>query len=259
MERSSWLKRWMRNIFRSAVTPRPRRPVRRNRLQIEPLEERIVMSAVAWDGGGDGLSWQDRFNWNTDQVPGTLDDVTINVSGTPTVRYSQATSTVHSISNSENLLVADGALTVSTTFQQGTGSLTESGGSLTLSGGTVTGGSVSLQGGTFTGTLTFRNTALTTSAAVSGPSTLILQGGNTLAGEVPVDQTLWVQGANAAFNATLTLAGDVTNHGTIRMESVDQSWNSNLTSGAFTLTNAPDGTLQVNRVAAGARTLAGNF
>src|SRR5262249_44689732 len=61
------------------------------------------------------------------------------------------------------------------------------------------------------------------------------------------------------FNATLTLSTDVTNHGTIRLESIDSSWNSNIAAAGHTLTNASDGTLQVNRGTAGGRTITGNL
>ena len=55
------------------------RPARRARASIinESLEPRRLFAAVNWDGGGDGSDWNDPLNWNTNQVPGPADDVTI--------------------------------------------------------------------------------------------------------------------------------------------------------------------------------------
>src|SRR5262249_54167338 len=97
-------------------------------------------------------------------------------------------------------------------------------------------------------------------APSTAPTTLVLiGGGNRLLTDNQANVTLWVQGSDAGGNATLTLAADVTNHGTIQLESVNQSWSSNLTTGTFTLTNAADGTLQANRGTAGNRILTGNL
>ncbi len=42
-------------------------------------------ASVAWDGGGGDFSWQNRTNWSGDTLPGTDDDVTINVVGDATI------------------------------------------------------------------------------------------------------------------------------------------------------------------------------
>ena len=44
----------------------------------EVLEPRRLLAAVAWDGGGDGLSWGDARNWDTETVPAADDDVFID-------------------------------------------------------------------------------------------------------------------------------------------------------------------------------------
>src|SRR5262245_55917464 len=56
--------------------------------RIERVESRVLFAAVSWDGGGDGTSWGDRFNWSADALPGSNDDVTINVAANPTVTVS---------------------------------------------------------------------------------------------------------------------------------------------------------------------------
>ncbi|MEM6470409.1 MAG: hypothetical protein AAF802_12705, partial [Planctomycetota bacterium] len=52
---------------------------KRNRTRFESLESRHLLAAVTWDGGGDGETWHDPLNWNTDVVPGEFDDVVIDV------------------------------------------------------------------------------------------------------------------------------------------------------------------------------------
>src|SRR5688572_14382897 len=60
---------------------------RTGRNRVEPLESRRLLAAVSWDGGGDGLNWTDPINWSTNALPGPADDVTIDVPGSPTIRY----------------------------------------------------------------------------------------------------------------------------------------------------------------------------
>ena len=52
------------------------------RAAVEALENRRLLAAVSWDGGGDGSSWGDADNWSDDSVPTAADDVTIDVAGT---------------------------------------------------------------------------------------------------------------------------------------------------------------------------------
>ena len=53
----------------------------------EVLESRRLLAAVSWDGGGDGINWMDPLNWSADALPGAGDDVTIDVPGSPTIRF----------------------------------------------------------------------------------------------------------------------------------------------------------------------------
>ena len=47
----------------------------------EALEARVLFAAISWDGGGDGVNWDDAGNWSNNQVPTLQDDVTINLPG----------------------------------------------------------------------------------------------------------------------------------------------------------------------------------
>src|SRR5439155_15740448 len=69
----------------------------------EILERRTLLAAVAWDGGGDGTNWNDPINWSNNAVPGSADDVTIDVAGSVTVLLRGSQPTVQSLVNRETL------------------------------------------------------------------------------------------------------------------------------------------------------------
>src|SRR5262249_51693785 len=115
-------------------------------------------------------------------------------------------------------------------------------------------------GGTVTGPHQFRNSQIRETAAASSPTTLVLrQGNNALLTDNLPNTTLWVQGEFSNGDATLTLATNVPNHGTILLQTLNSGTASNLNANGFTLTNAADGLLDVERGGGGPRTLFGNF
>src|SRR5262245_37825962 len=78
---------WLRS---SKTTSRSRRQTRRGShcdgarkrpprvpLLLERLEDRTVPATVNWDGGGGDTDWNNRFNWDTNTLPGAGDDVQI--------------------------------------------------------------------------------------------------------------------------------------------------------------------------------------
>src|SRR5262245_36744248 len=81
----------------------------RYRPRVEELEPRIA-PAVLWDGGGDGVTWQDPRNWSTDALPAASDDVVIQDLRHVTVVYSGGDTTVHSLTSHESLAVSGGSL-----------------------------------------------------------------------------------------------------------------------------------------------------
>ncbi len=91
--------------------------------------ETAIASQVSWDGGGDGVSWVDANNWSNDQLPGSTDDVTIDISATIDIASS---TTINSLTlgpnNSPTLnfsydAITNGALTLSSgNFSLNTGS-----------------------------------------------------------------------------------------------------------------------------------------
>src|SRR5512145_2099512 len=85
--------------LRSPRDHSPRRPrnSRRSRYNAfaETLESRRLLAAIAWDGNGDGVNWNNANNWNPNQVPTVNDDVSITSTtfngGTYTVQLNGAT------------------------------------------------------------------------------------------------------------------------------------------------------------------------
>ena len=110
-------------------------PYKRRRYGLEQLERRCLLTAVSWNGHGDGTSWTDRANWSTDAVPAPGDDVTISISGNPTIQLSSGTQSINSLVTSNLVKITGGTLQVATTAQIGA--------NLTLAGGTILGGTYS--------------------------------------------------------------------------------------------------------------------
>ena len=133
----------------------PRRRFRRLP-RLEALEDRTLLSNVTWTGGGDGENWGDARNWDTQMVPGSGDDVTIDVDGTTIVNgyfdinsltcnsslditgelKFEAPSTVHG-----DVSITQGALIAASNLDMG--------GNLSLDGSLIGPGTVGV-GGTFT-------------------------------------------------------------------------------------------------------------
>ena len=163
--------------------------------EMDGLEVRLLMAAVSWDGGGDGVSWTNRYNWSGDIVPGSADDVTLAGTGSA-ITLSSGYQTINSLTTSR-------ALTLS-----GSSSLTVNGASSI--GGTLTIGSstVTVKGGLFAGA----------EVSIGSNGCLTLQGSQTITGSGPITLTystgrLQVMGINSNTPATVTLASTMTLHG----------------------------------------------
>jgi RHS repeat-associated protein len=174
-----------------------RRPV------FELLEARQLLSAVTWDGGGDGTSWTDRFNWSADALPTASDDVTISFAANPTIQLASGTQQIHSLTSNEQIALVGGSLTIQTTATI-SANLTLAGG--TLKNGTVTetGGAkvVGTAGGTFYGG-TLDGVTLNGDLDMSGGSARL-----TVANGLVLNGTATIGNGGAIyFNGTQTLSG----------------------------------------------------
>ncbi|MGO9922159.1 MAG: beta strand repeat-containing protein, partial [Isosphaeraceae bacterium] len=123
--------------LKAASKPRPQG--RRQRPNVELLEERQLLATVQWISTTGG-NWDDAANWSTGQVPGTGDDVVIDVSGaTPTITIDSTTqASVNSVECSDPLAIAGGSLSVAASSTISGGLAMTVGGSLTASGSGVT-------------------------------------------------------------------------------------------------------------------------
>ncbi|MEM1268949.1 MAG: DUF11 domain-containing protein [Bacteroidota bacterium] len=75
---------------------------------------------VTWTGAGDGTSWNDAANWNTNTVPGPSDDAVIDKAGTNIIVLSEAGASVKSFTLSgTNTLRINTSLTFSAASEIG--------------------------------------------------------------------------------------------------------------------------------------------
>lgn len=217
-----------------------RAPVRRASAHApETLESRVLLSTVTWTGGGDGSSWTDPNNWNSQAVPGAADDVLINAPAGAAIAINAGTQSVHSLVSSDRLSISGGMLEVATSAQF-TANLTLAGGA--LRGGTfgfATGAELTttISGGTLDGLTINGNIDLTAdranvqvvngltlngTAALGGPTYGVMEfdGTQTLGGNATIlfnsldtRNDLYVPNGPGGQTWTLTLAPTVTVHG----------------------------------------------
>src|SRR5262249_48104559 len=83
---------------------------------------------------------------------------------------------------------------------------------------------------------------------------IVMGSGNQITTDVPANLTLWVLGADGSGNghATLTAPAGFANHGTIRLQSQNQGWTSQVVLASGALLNAPDGRIESNARGGGA-------
>ncbi|NER08163.1 MAG: hypothetical protein F6K17_39270, partial [Okeania sp. SIO3C4] len=70
------------------------------------------MAVINWTGNGDGSSWFDQANWDTNTIPGSTDDVVINVESDRQTIQIDSSVNVNSLNSSETLEVIDSALNI---------------------------------------------------------------------------------------------------------------------------------------------------
>jgi hypothetical protein len=194
-------------------------------------------------------------NLNLNGQNSTLDVIggTLHVSGT-------LSETGTDVNHQFTSIVDGGTLFAQAALNVNLSKLTVNSGSLMAPGNvSITNGSTfTLNSGAITYATTLQNSTLNLGPPISGTATFICQGNCTLNGNVPAGVTVWVQGSNAGGHALLTIPASLANAGTLRMESINNTWNSNISvSGGATLTNA--GVIQSNLDAGGARSLTGTL
>jgi hypothetical protein len=101
------------------------------------------------------------------------------------------------------------------------------------------------------------NAQLRVTASSATPTTVDLWGATTLLTDVLPNTELWVHGGAGSLHATLAASGNVTNWGTVRLETSAGGYEDALTVGGV-LVNAPGGVIQVNTGTGGGRALTAN-
>ncbi len=150
-------------------------------------------------------------------------------------------------------IVVDGAfslngpvLTLASGSVSGDGTLTVSSGALLLDGGTLTVNAIA------------RTSTINAAAAIAAPATIFAEGASTLLGNGTPSTTIHIRGSSAVGSATLTLAQNLTNAGTIRLESIGSGWTCDLSiPGGVELVNAVTGVLDVRTGTGGNRLISG--
>ena len=113
------------------------------------METRTLLSAVSWTGGAGDNNWDTPGNWSTDTVPGSGDDVTIDIAAN-VVHSDNVTDSINSLTSTEPLTISGGTLSIASASTIG-GALTINGGTLTGTGDVSVSGLVTLTSGTLSG------------------------------------------------------------------------------------------------------------
>jgi hypothetical protein len=217
---------------------------RRSRVWAEALENRAMLAAVSWDGGGDGLNWTSAKNWSGDVVPGASDDITIstgssvvvssamNINGSLTLSNGSRlgfTGGSQSLSGSGSVWLDDtseivlGWYGVASTLTLGAGLTVQGSGALSYKGGAS--GSTIINNGTLWANAT--TSSLDVYTTVTNNGTIKVSGGATFNSSVKVTNngTIEVVGStlstveitNGATGAINTSGGaSIKNSGTIK-------------------------------------------
>ncbi len=189
--------------------------------RFETMEVRILLSAVFWTGTAGDNNWDTPSNWSTDAVPGSSDDVAINVAA-DVVHPENVVDTVNSLNSNQPLTISAGTLSVTTTSTT-SADLTISGGTLDGAGDMTVGGLLTLSSGTLSG-----------SGTVTANGGIILNGnftatdGKTLVN--PAGQTASLSGIYNQF--TLLDGAVIINDGTFNVQSGEGTVNSDGNTGA---------------------------
>jgi hypothetical protein len=67
-----------------------------------------VDNTFVWNGGGDGVNWNDPLNWAPHSLPGSANDAIVSVAGAPTIHLS-GSAAIRSLQLDETLVLSAGA------------------------------------------------------------------------------------------------------------------------------------------------------
>jgi hypothetical protein len=146
---------------------------------VEALEDRLAPANVQWTGGAGTLKWTDTHNWSTGALPGSSDDVTINIAVSGPITIGSGTQSINSLTDTTaSLSLTGGSLTlaaassISQSISVGFPSTLTAGGSLSVGGLTLSSGAL-----TGAGTVTVSGLLVWTGGTMSGTGETVASGG----------------------------------------------------------------------------------
>ncbi|MCP4856076.1 MAG: hypothetical protein GY903_16450, partial [Fuerstiella sp.] len=242
---------FLKSLIRRPSRQTASRRRRSNPSRIENLEDRCLLAAAVWDGGGATSNWSDAANWDNDVVPATGDDVTIDLTGSP-----------YTVNLDVNIALGQTTEHLSSfTLNSANATLSATGRTLTVNGGSnVTAGAVTWDNSVWAGTGTLTVGAIASvdmrdttgdvnpseiSASLINNGSMLVRGfDNAFSGSVVNETTgsITIQTENVyGEGSQLTLANGMTNRGTVTLHSQKTTtagleWNL-LTSTAGTIVN----------------------
>jgi hypothetical protein len=164
-------------------------------------------ASIAWDGGGDGITWGSALNWSGDVVPTAADAVTIGPGYTVRVAATAAALS----------LDCDGTLQVQSNLSLASGSSVETlqhtSGTLTVTGDLTVGTSLVWSAGTMTGAGTTYLAPGATGSLATGAKTLLTRTFRNQGSIVWTGTTITLSTGAIIYNepgATFDVAGDLT-------------------------------------------------
>lgn len=234
------------------------KPGGRASLGMQRLEERTVLAAVSWDGGGNDFNWANPLNWSGNILPTAADDVTIDIVGQDATIQSAGAVSVRSLIAKDTVQVTGGTFAVGSGTSQIDATLRVSAGAVTFTGSTVngTGSILNEAGGTIDLTPTTSlnptiNVALANAGVLNArhafARTSVLNGSfTTVAGSV-----LRIDAGNYLIVANLAVTQGFTNHGTIEFlgqstSTANLAYAAVLSVEGSSLINAAGGVIRVN-------------
>ena len=246
----SWLQR-LSSRFRTARKPRTQRRSKSTSpqdlaAQLERLEARFMLSAIAWDGGltATGTDWNTAANWVGDVLPGNVDDAQIGA-GFTGITFASSTRTIRSLTTSSDVTMSGGSLTITdnSSFDA----------AVSVSGtGTMTLDTLTLSGiGSLTNAATINLNGTTINAALDNQGLLLATNTNTIAGSFTTNASSIIRVRSQAngFSSVLNVTNSFTNNGRVELLTgvgggEAQNSTLNVTAGGATLTNAVGGVIQ---------------
>ncbi|HEV3304322.1 MAG TPA: hypothetical protein VG055_32025, partial [Planctomycetaceae bacterium] len=169
------------------------------------LENRTLLSAVTWTGGGNDNLWNDGKNWSSGGVPHSTDDVMISAAAGTTIQVATTSVTINSLNTNAAIKLESGISFTSPTTSASADFIlaggTLQGGTLTLTGGAVV--SMTNSGGTLNGVTVDGNLDLT---QVSGAFADV-EGNLTLNGTADIGNAAGTSSGELIFPGAQSLSG----------------------------------------------------